>query len=721
MGRTRRAHSDEKLALKKIGLNLLKKVPIVIGKPFYYLLYFFLIIFNTLISFPKKIWVVAIIFLVLIGFYLKSTIIKDLPSPNELLTRDQDVSTKIYDRNGLLLYKIYKDKNRTLVPLGEIPLNVRLATLAAEDAEFYHHPGFSIRGIVRAIRRNTETGELTGGSTITQQLVKNSLLTPEKTLTRKIREIILSLEVEARFTKDQILEMYLNEVSYGGTAYGIQEAARLYFDKDVKDLTLDQAALLAGLAKSPTRYSPYGTDPRLSLERQKDVLNLMVINKFISLEESQEASSQKLDFAPNKTTIKAPHFVMFVRNILVDKYGEELVEKGGLEVTTTLDYSIQEMTEKIVTDEVNKLGKLKVGNGAALVMDPKTGEIFAMVGSKDYFDNQNDGNVNVVTSLRQPGSSIKIINYAYALSHGFTPASILLDAPITYSIPGSPPYSPKNYDNKFRGKLSLRNALAESRNVPAVRVLASYGVEKMIDMGRQMGITTWIDPTNYGLSLTLGGGEVKLIDLAQAYATVADYGKRPEIRSIISVKDYRGKVLEQDKCLTPKTEKIFDFDTYKALGIDKTCGDQEVLDPRVAYLLIDILRDNNARAPEFGQNSFLVILGHPEVAAKTGTSNDLRDNLTFGFNQNYLVAVWVGNNDGSSMSRIASGITGAAPIFNQIMNNLISNGPTFAWDIPKGLVQIPICIPSGTLLCNGCQTRQEWFLEENKPQNKCAS
>jgi 1A family penicillin-binding protein len=663
---------------------------------------------------PKLVCLLLFISFLLFTFWL--TILKGLPSPKELVTRDVEVSTKIYDRNGVLLYKIYKDQNRTIVPLDQIPLHVRLATLAIEDAEFYVHPGFSVRGILRATLRNLKRGELTGGSTITQQLVKNALLSSEKTIVRKIKEIILAVGVELVFTKDQILEMYLNEVSYGGTAYGIQEAAQLYFDKDVDKLTLAEATLLAGLPKSPTKFSPFGSNPELGLARQKEVLKLMTINKYMTKEQAEAAKKEEITFAPNEIDIKAPHFVMYVRQTLVEKYGEEVVEKGGLEVITTLDYSIQKMAEEVVKQEVEKLSRLKVGNGAALVIDSATGEILAMVGSKDYFDTESDGNVNVTTRLRQPGSSIKIVNYAYALSNNYTPASILSDTSITFSVAGQPPYTPRNYDGAYRGNISLRSAFAESRNIPAVKVLVSYGVSQMLEMGQKMGITTWDDESRYGLSLTLGGGDVKLIDLAKTYATLANYGRRPEFISVAKVTNYRDKVLEENECV--KTGGLASL-AQAAEAAKSKCEGEQVLDPRVAFLLIDILNDNTARAPAFGTYSQLVIPGHDEVAVKTGTSNNLRDNLTVGFNQKYLVAVWVGNNDNSSMNRVASGVTGATPIWNKIMQVLLANEESHKWEVPEGLVKIPICSLTGTLPCEGCPTRLEWFLEENQPQKAC--
>lgn len=647
-----------------------------------------------------KLIIPALILLsLLLSFYF--SILRGLPSPKDLDKREPQVSTNIYDRNGNLLYKIYKDQNRTIVPLSSIPPHVRMAVLAAEDAEFYSHPGFSVRGMLRAVISDIQTGNLQGGSTITQQLVKNALLTPEKTVTRKVREIVLSVEVEASYTKDQILEMYLNEVSFGGTAYGIEAASQQYFGKDVKDLDLAEAAFLAGLPKSPTLYSPFGANPDAAFARQKEVLHLMAINKFITPDQETAAENEKLTFAPNKTQILAPHFVMFVRQILVDKYGEDMVDKGGLQVTTSLDLATQEMAEGVVSNEVERLTGLHVGNGAALVVNPQTGEILAMVGSKDYFDAAQDGQVNVLTRLRQPGSSIKLVNYSYALSHGYTPATIINDSPVTYVTPGSPPYSPVNYDGQYRGNITLRSALAQSRNIPAVKVLASYGVTKMIEQGQKMGITTWTDPSQYGLSLTLGGGAVKGVDLAVAYATIADGGKKPDLTPILQVKDYKGRVLYVD---SPNPDS----------------GPQAV-DARVAFLLTDILKDNTARAPEFGFNSSLVIKDHPEVAVKTGTSNDLRDNWTVGFNQNYLVLTWVGNNDNSPMSRIASGITGAAPIWNKIMSAVLNGAPSIDWNAPNGVSKVNICSITGTLPCDACPTRQEWFLDENKPTKACTA
>lgn len=692
------------------AVPIIQRFLIFVGKPFYFILSSLFILILYLFSFLKNLigklkhpkLILRLVLFAGLVIFIWYYIFRGLPSPQTLVSRQQEVSTKIYDRNGELLYKIYKNKNRTPISLTDISKQVELATLAAEDAEFYTHIGFSIKGILRAIVKNIKKGELAGGSTITQQLVKNALLSPEKTLARKIKELILAIEVEIVYSKQEILEMYLNEVSYGGTAYGIQEAARVYFGKDVGKIDLAEAALLAGLPKAPSRYSPFGFDPALSKARQKEVLDLMVANFYISKEDALAAGNEKLIFASNHTQIKAPHFVMYVRNLLAEKYGEEVVEKGGLEVTTTLDLGIQTMAEQAVADEVGKLSGYNVGNGAALVVNPKNGQILAMVGSKNYFDTKNDGNVNVTTALRQPGSSIKVINYAYALGHGFTPASIIDDSAVSFRVPGQETYSPKNYDGNYRGRISLRSAFAESRNIPAVKILASYGVVKMIDQGVKMGITSWKNPSQFGLSLTLGGGEVKLIDLARAYATVANYGRINEFNPILKITNYKGRVLEENGCASMEP-----------------CGQEQVLDERIAFQIIDILKDNTARTPAFGVNSSLVISGHPEVAVKTGTSNNLKDNLTFGFNRNFLVAVWVGNNNGKPMAKIASGITGAAPIFNRIMRSLLKDEPAVEWEIPSNMKRVQICSLTGTLPCQNCPSRYEWFLAETVPQKAC--
>jgi len=529
-------------------------------------------------------------------------------------------------------------------------------------------------------------------------LIKNALLNSEKTWKRKIKELLLSIQVELIYSKNEILQMYLNEVPYGGTAYGIEEAAQTYFAKSIKDITLAEAALLAGLPAAPTRFSPFGANPRLAIIRQYQVLDAMVKQGYISQKDADKAKQQKIVLAPQKTDIKAPHFVMYVKDLLVQKYGTKMVEQGGLKVITSLDLDVQEMAQTHVSEEINKLINMKVTNGAALVTNPQSGEILAMVGSRDYFDSTNDGNVNVTIMPRQPGSSIKVITYALALTNNFTPATIIPDTAITYKIPGAEPYSPVNYDNRFHGNVTLRTALASSYNIPAVKTLAVLGVNKMIDLGQQMGITTWNDRSRYGLALTLGAGEVKMTDMAVVYGTLANMGQRVNLKPIMNVTDYKGKVLSN-------------FEGNSS---------QKVLDTKVAYLLTDILKDNQARMPAFGPSSYLVIPNH-EVAVKTGTTNDKKDNWTIGYTSDLVVTVWVGNNDNTPMSAVASGITGASPIWNNIIKDLLKDKPNHQFQKPEDLIKLQICAMNGLLPCDGCPSKEEYFLKGTEPKYHCNS
>lgn len=631
--------------------------------------------------------------------------LRDLPDVAELETRELEASSKIYDREGNLMYTIFDSKNRTLAKLKDIPIHLQLATLAAEDHEFYNHPGISLRGMGRAVIKYFKEGEITGGSTITQQLIKNALLTPEQTIERKLKEIALAMWAEQYFTKEEILEMYLNEVSYGGTAYGIREGARQYFDKKLNDVTLAEAALLAGLTKAPSEFSPFKNQASAK-KRAMFILKSMHKNGFITDKQYAAALTENVVINRRKIEIASPHFVFYIKELLEQKYGARTVNSGGLSVMTTLDPHLQALAEKAIGEELAKISHLNVENAAALIMNAKTGEVLAMAGSRDYFNGDVDGQVNVTFRPRQPGSSIKVVNYAYALSNGMTPATVVEDTPITFHVRGVSPYSPENYDDSFRGPLTIRSALAESRNVPAVKVLSTYGVNKMVDLGRRMGITTWDNPDNYGLSLTLGGGEVRLFDLARVYATIANYGKRPPVVTVKSIVNRNGEALHFRECVHPNESR---FKIADAEASNAHCPGEQVLDPRVAFQIIDILKDDSARAPAFGSSSALVIAGHPEVAVKTGTSNNLRDNLAIGFNQDYVVAVWVGNNDNSPMSRVASGITGASPIFNKIMSVLLAGRPSKEWEVPSGLVRANVC---GV---------DEWFLEGTQNSVSCAT
>jgi 1A family penicillin-binding protein len=632
-------------------------------------------------------------FFALVSFY--TFILKDLPSPSSLSTVFVPLTTHIKDRSGNELYKIYRNQNRTLIKLADLPSYVPQSITAIEDKNFYSHRGFSPIGTLRAFINNFRSGSLQGGSTITQQLVKTSLLSPEKTLRRKIKELVLSLAVELIYTKNQILEMYLNRVNFGGATYGIEEAAQTYFGKSASALTLAEASLLAGLPASPTTYSPFGVHPETAKDRQKDVLRQMVSAGFISWDQAASVSATDLVFRHPQTDIQAPHFVMYIKDILARKYGLDMVESGGLEVTTSLDLPLQLETEKIVTSELDKIKRLNIGNGAVLITQPHTGEILAMVGSKNYFDLDNDGNVNVTLSPRQPGSSIKPLNYALAFQRGFTPASIIDDSPITYKVPGQPAYSPINYDHRYHGKVSLRTALASSFNIPAVKLLSANGIENLVTLATRMGITTWTDPSRFGLSLTLGGGEVRMIDLAVAYGVFANSGYRVDLNPILEVKDSQGKILETS---APHSASV--------------------LDPQIAFLISDILSDNVARSPTFGAFSQLHI-PKTTVAVKTGTTNNLRDNWTIGYTPNFLVAAWVGNNDNSPMSYVASGVTGASPIWRKVTDYLLKLYPTTGFTPPPNLVKTTICSLTGQLACSACPVKTEYFISGTQPKVAC--
>lgn len=638
----------------------------------------------------------SILVLLCLAVFIYFYVFRGLPSPSSLTSQPVLLTTHIRDRSGTTLYKLYKNQNRTLVRLNDMPLNLRQATIAIEDKQFYYHTGFSMSGTLRALWRTLTRQQIEGGSTITQQLVKTALLSPERTIQRKVRELVLAIAVEAMYSKDQILEMYLNRVSYGGAAYGVEEAAQTYFNKKVSELSLSQVALLAGLPASPTTYSPFGSRPTLAKERQKEVLRRMAEDKYITWEQAKEASEEELKFTSPNIDIKAPHFVMYIRELLAQRYGSDVVEQGGLDVTTSLDLALQEQVQEIVTTETAKVAYLRIGNGAALVTNPTTGEILAMIGSRDYFDTDHDGNVNVTLALRQPGSSIKPINYSLALIRNFTPSSVIDDSPITYQTVGQPAYTPVNYDGRFHGKVSLRTALGSSYNIPAVKILAANGVENMIELGKKMGITTWDETGRFGLSLTLGGGEVTMLDMATAYGAFANAGEKINLHPILVVRDSNGKVLE----------KLASFPS------------ERVLDSRVAYLITDILSDNNARAPAFGFRSDLFIPGH-QIAVKTGTTNNLRDNWTIGYSPDRLAVVWVGNNDNSPMSYVASGVTGASPIWRRIFNYLLINKPPTVFAPPADLIKVSICTITGELACDGCPTHTEFFVPGTQPTRAC--
>ena len=636
-----------------------------------------------------------------------------IPLPTALSTKPVAVSTKLFDRNGKLIYEIYTNQRRTPVKLDEIPASVKESTISIEDKDFYKNYGFSPTGILRATYSTIFRKKLQGGSTLTQQLVKNALLTPERTIKRKIRELVLTFFVEAIYTKNQILEMYLNRIPYGSTAYGIESASELYFGKSAKELDLAESALLAGLLASPTFYSPFGAHPEYAKERQAMVLKRMVEDKYITQGAADEAKNEELKFAMVSAT-KAPHFALWIKEQLVGKYGENLVEQGGLRVTTTLDLDLQDLAQAATATEVAKLKNQKVGNGAALITRPKTGEILAMVGSKDYFATDEDGKVNVTLAKRQPGSSIKPINYALAIKDKkITPATAIADIPTCFIVQNQPDYCPPNYDGTFHGLIEARFALGNSYNIPAVRVLALNGVDNLVYFANQMGLTTLTDPKKYGLSLTLGGGEVRPYDMAEAFGVFANSGIKQPLISILKVTDWKGKVYEEIK---PK---------------DIELNGERVLPPDVTFLISHILLDNNARIGAFGESSYLAVSGHPEVSVKTGTTNDRRDNWTIGYTPQAVVVTWVGNNDNSPMAGAVSGVSGASPIWNKLIKAVLAKSEKGFYDKdesghawpgqPDGIIGKTICATDGLLPLGegegaGCPTRFEYFMEGSVPE-----
>ena len=615
----------------------------------------------------------------------------NLPAPEELSGRSATfLSTKIYDRNGEVLYEVFDPHagRRTLVPLSRISPYVIQATVATEDANFYSHPGIDPVGLARAIVRDLRAGELViGGSTIPQQLVKLVFLSPERTPARKIKEAVLAAEITRRYSKDQILEIYLNEIFYGNLAYGIEAAAQAYFGKPAADLTLAEAALLAGIPQAPAVDDPF-TNPDEARWRRSQVLRLMVQNGYITQAQAEAAEREPLPKTLQPFDIRAPHFVMFVRQQLEERYGPEVLYKAGLQVHTTLDYHLQELAEKTVRNQVLSLKDRNATNGALIALRPATGEILAMVGSRGFFDPQIDGQVNVTMRPRQPGSAIKPLTYLAAFEKGWTPATLLWDLPTEFPDGANPPYKPVNYDGKFHGPVLLRQALGNSYNIPAVKALQFVGLPSLLDMARRLGITT-LTRSDYGLSLTLGGGDVTLLELTSAYATIANGGLRMPPVAILSVEDSSGRVIEK----------------YEARQ------GQPVISPQHAYLMTNILSDNAARQPSFGLNSPLK-LSRP-AAVKTGTTNDYRDNWTIGYTPSLAVGVWVGNNDNSAM-RGMTGVTGAAPIWHDFMEAALAGQKVEDFVRPQGIQEIEICADSGTRPSEACPARKRELFAANQ-------
>jgi 1A family penicillin-binding protein len=655
--------------------------------------------------------------LIAIGWGMYTWLVADLPTTGELPARGAVPSTLIYDRQERLLYEVidpYTGKH-TPLPLSEIPLPLRQATIATEDANFYSNPGVDAWGIVRALWINLRGGEvLAGGSTITQQLARNLLLDPqersERTLTRKLRESILAWRLARTYSKDEILALYLNQTYYGNLAYGVEAAAQAYFGRSVGELDLAECALLAGLPQAPAIYNPL-TDPDAAKSRQAVVLDLMVKHGYLSAAEAERVEVEPLHFAAVPFPIRAPHFVMYVWSQLETTLGEEVLSQGGLRVYTTLDVDMQDAAQRIARHHLAELTSgsddeqgHNAHNVALVALDPHSGQVVAMLGSPDYFDAEISGAVNAALVLRQPGSAIKPITYAAAFTpdegdaafQPYTAATMVADVRTAFLTREGTAYVPMNYDRQWHGPVLLREALASSYNLPAVKVLDHVGLERMIALARRLGISTFDDSERFGLALTLGGGEVRLLELTAAYGAFATGGYKVEPVSILRVEDASGRVL------------------YKSPnGIGPL-----VLDPRVAYLITDILSDDTARMPSFGEGSVLH-LTRP-AAAKTGTTTDWRDNWTVGYTPDLVVGVWVGNADNTPM-RDVSGISGAAPIWHDFMEEALKGRPALDFSRPDGLVEVEVCALSGLRPNPNCPHRRtELFIAGTEPTETCA-
>lgn len=660
---------------------------------------------QTLTTNLLKIAIVLFILGFIFSFLIFAWYAKDLPSPGKL-SQNSIASTVFYDRDGKNLYEMYKDKNRIPVPISDIPNNLKKATIAIEDKNFYKHKGISETGIIRSMLNIIFRGNIQGGSTITQQLIKNTLLDSSRTLTRKIKEWMLAYSVEKKYNKDQILEMYLNEAPYGGTFYGIGAASIGYFSKQPKDLNLTESAIMAGLPQNPSYYSPFIGKKDAWINRTKDVLRRMREDGYIDSDREKKAVNDlsKVKFTSSKMAINAPHFVFYIKDQLEKEYGAGILDKG-VKIKTTISQEIQITVEKIVKEEIEKLKDYKVGNGAVIVLDSQTGDLLAMVGSYDY-NNEDYGKFNATLGLRQPGSAVKPITYALAFEKGYTPATVLTDLQTVFPNQGEKEYIPINYDGKFKGPVQLRFALGNSINIPAVKLLAMVGVRDFLRLASDMGLDTFV-PTDenlkrFGLAVTLGGGETTLLDLTSAYTIFANGGIKRDVFMIQEIKDFNDKSI------------------YKQIR----SSEKRVLSKEVAFLVSHILSDNNARVDTFGSNSYLNIPGRT-VAAKTGTTNDKRDNWMFAFTNSITVGIWVGNNDNSPMDpKIASGVTGASPIGYRIMKEILSIKSANKIKYIDGIVDKPdkvkaIQIDSflGGLPKDQGTTRSEYFIEGTEPKD----
>lgn len=641
--------------------------------------------------------------LIAVGVYLKG-LQNSLPSPDKLIERSSDQSTQIFDRNGQLLYTVYGNQNREFVSIDKIPEHTKWAVLAAEDIEFYQHKGIDYLSIASSAFQNLRKGGIVrGASTITQQLVKNTILFDvlgeqayEQTYSRKIKEILITMQVEQTFTKDEILQMYMNEIPLGGVNYGFQAAANAYFGKNVSDLTLAESALLAGLIQSPGRYSPlFGTQPEMAKVRQEYVLNQMLRHKEltgVTSEEIEAAKNEEIAYRTRRIDIKAPHFVFFVKQQLEAEYGVDRVERGGLKVTTTLDYSIQEIAEEEVRNGIGRNGlPFKVNNGAAVVMDPKTGEILAMVGSVDYWNVENpkvDGNVNITTSNRQVGSSAKPYVYLAAFSKGYGPWTLAPDIPMSFGN-----YKPLNWDKSFEGIGTARKGLGRSRNLPSVYTLQLAGIDTFLQTTDKLGITTLKNKADYGLSLALGAGEMKLLEHTAAFGVFANEGVRHDTVAVLKVEDAKGNVLKE----------VVDF------------TGKQVIDEKEIYLLNYILCDLGGHGDRIG-GAYTRVKG-VNICMKTGTTDGPKDLTAMMYHKNLVVGVWAGNND-NTVTPGAWGVSVPLPIAHSIVNRLADRYKVETFTRPAGILSTAVCKDTGGVPADGvnCEKEATVYIAGRPPQ-----
>ncbi len=670
----------------------------------------------------------ALVVLVFVGVAVASVgyvyIARQLPPVDELWGRQTEwVSSRIYDRNGALLWELLDPAGgrRTRVTLDRVSPYLVDATVATEDETFWEHRGFSPFAVARAVYQNLRAGEaVSGASTITQQVARNLLLSPQEraqeTAGRKIKEIVLAIEIERRYEKEQILEIYLNENNYGNLAYGIEAAAQTYFQKSALELDLAEAALLAGLPQSPAIHDPF-TNPDGALARQKDVLRLMVeatqagnLSPGVTQEQADAAAAEMVarigTLTPPRSDIPAPHFVQYVRQQVETEFGPDLLYRGaGLRIYTTLDLNLQRIAEEEVRAGVANLADPTVTNAALVALDPRTGEIWTMVGSVDFNAEAIDGQVNVAVRCRQPGSAIKPLTYLAAFERGWTPATLIWDLKTEYPNPPNPPYVPVNYDGKYHGNTLLRAALANSYNVPAVKALEFVGLEGLLAMADRLGVVSlrhpeqycpeypYPAPPDYGLSLTLGGGETTLLEMAGAYAVFANGGVRIPPTAISHIENANGELLAD----------------YR----NRPGG--RVVSAQHAYLLTHILSDYAARCPAFGCPNTLQ-LDDRRAAAKTGTTTDYRDAWTVGYTPELVTGVWVGNSDNSPMDRVA-GSRGAGPIWKAFMTRALAQLgiPPSDFARPAGIVEMEICADTGAQPSPACPNRRTEIFAEGQP------